>query len=128
MATLDYAYLADYAAVESGKLTAVGASFTHLRVPALPQARLVSIAGRARLPEAEDGFELSATISAPEGQWSIRLEGYVDAPDAEPYDGKKGILFAAQAMVTLTGEGLYVVEVFLDGESVRTLKFDVSVG
>jgi hypothetical protein len=126
-ARLDYAYLADYAAVENGRLTAVGASFTHMQVPDLPSSRPVTVAGRVKVPAGAEGYELGVAIKAPEGEWEINFNGHVPAGEAREYDGKKGLLFAAQALLTFTRPGLHVVEVRLDDVLVRTLKFDVLV-
>jgi hypothetical protein len=44
---LDYAFLAEYAAVSPhGTLTAVGASFTRVAYPSFPAQQLMAVAGR----------------------------------------------------------------------------------
>ena len=53
MAELDYAFLADYATISEGRLTAVGASFTHVFVPQLPVEISFAVAGRLRVREDE---------------------------------------------------------------------------
>lgn len=126
MAELDYAFLADYAVVENGRLTAVGASFTHVKVPDLPFQKALCAAMRVRVPADESSFHLKVELRAPERAWVIGANVPVDASAAEPYDGKRGIIVAAQIDAMLTRVGLYEVEIFIDDQSVRLLKFDVS--
>ena len=123
---LDYAYLADYAAVEGGRLTAVGASFTHVQTATLPVVKMLSVAGRVRTSDDSEGFRLGVMLRSPDGEWALGFDGFVDAAGARPYDGKKGVLFALQTSVTLTTAGLYTVDISIEGQPVRTLKFDVT--
>jgi hypothetical protein len=51
MAELDYAFIAEFAKVEGGKLTAIGASYMQITPPAFPVAHYLSVAGRIRAPE-----------------------------------------------------------------------------
>jgi len=124
-AELDYAYLADYATVENGKLTAVGASFTLLQVPTLPYNRTIAIAGRIRAPESTTHVPVQLIIAAPHQEWELSLGAEIVTDGSLPYDGKIGVLFAAVAAVTLTETGLYVVNIEIDGALARTLKFAV---
>jgi len=129
MAELDYAYLADYAAVENGRLTAVGASYTHARVSNLDGAWLTAIAGRVRTKVGAAAVALKITIG-PEDQsfrmiWENEL---LPDPDARPYgEGTVGVLFAALISVPLLTAGRYVCEVQLDDVPVRVLVFTVEV-
>lgn len=126
MIELDYAYLADFAKVEAGKLTAVGASYTHLRVPAMPAPHLVCVGGRVRLSEDIPSVELGISVQAPDEAWRIDIGGTLAAEAGTiPYDGKKGLLFAAQIQIAITTAGIYAVELTLNGEHARTLKFNV---
>lgn len=127
MTELDYAYLADFAAVEAGRLTAVGASFTHMLVPSLPGPASFAVAGRVRAPEGTEGFDLRIVITAPAGAWELGMEGHIPAGTALPYDGKVGILFAARTNIAVTTTGVHEVAVYVDGAHARTLKFDVAV-
>ncbi|MGI5188438.1 DUF6941 family protein [Promicromonospora sp. CA-289599] len=127
MIELDYAFLADYARVEGGKLTAVGASYTHTKTPGLPAAHLVCVAGRIRVSEDVHTVDLGARFSAPRDMVVMDISGTLDADGGIPYEGRKGVLFAFQMQVGLPVPGLYTVDLSLDGKHVRTLKFDVSV-
>lgn len=129
MAHLDYAFLADYASVEAGKLTAVGASFTHLAVPHLPVPFGVSIAGRITAPEGVEIVSIGIKIQAPEKAYTIEGETEVrPGGDIQVYRGKIGLLFALTSVVTLVTSGLYVVNLTVDGDHARRLAFEVTQG
>lgn len=127
MAELDYAYLADYVVVQDGKLTAVGASFTFMRVPALGGELSVGIGGRIRSTVEQGTVEVNLRVTAPEDTFQIEFNGIIDAgPDARPYgDGKVGLLFALNAKLPAIAAGLYRVEVLLGGEVARELAFEL---
>jgi len=128
MTELDYAYLADYAVVQEGRLTAVGASFTHVNATALPAMFSLSIAGRIRAPQDVTEAHMTVTIDAPESAYQVRGEIQLTPGEAfRPYgEGKIGILFAATTTIPLPTAGLYVVNLDLEGQHVRRLAFDVS--
>jgi len=127
MADLDYAFLAEYATVQDGKLTAVGASYTHLIVPQLPISHLLSIAGRVRASVGTDRIPVSIGVVAPDEQYTLQF-GTELIPDdtTRPYGDKIGVLFAATVGITLTTPGLYTVNLSIDGAQARRLAFDVS--
>lgn len=127
MAELDYAFLAEYAQVDpTGKLTAVGASFTRVTPAGMPAAQLFFVAGRVRAREDEGPVALHVEITAPDKQLTIGLDSQLTAgPAVMPYDGKVGLLFAIGTVLPLNRPGLYWVTVSLDGEEVRRLAFDV---
>jgi len=57
MAELDYAFIAEFAKFENGKLTAVGASYIDVRPPVLPAPHTLSVAGelgRRKIPKPSD--------------------------------------------------------------------------
>lgn len=125
MAELDYAYLAEYATVQSGRLTAVGASFTHLALQSFDAPIPLAVAGRIRAAEGTDQVELEIEISGP-GEFVTRADFTVAASeDARPYKGRVGIVFAANTLLPVLGTGLYEVRLSLDGEEVRLLAFDL---
>lgn len=127
MAELDYAFLADYATVEGGRLTAVGASFTHVDAPALPSTFGIAVAGRVRAPEDVESVHVDIAIHAPEDLYVIATSTDVGPTDGtRPYDGKIGLLFAMWTVITIAVPGLYRVDISLDGEHTRSLAFDVS--
>jgi hypothetical protein len=129
VAELDYAFIAEYAKVEpGGKLTTVGASYTHLIVSAVPAQHLLAVAGRIRAAENELP-DVTVSIVSPGGRFKISLElSMSDASGIRPYDGKIGILFAANTLVPLLEPGLYEVFIAVDGQEARRLAFDVEVG
>ena len=129
MAELDYAFLADYAAVQDGKLTAVGASFTLMRTPVIPGETILSIAGRVRVTTDEKDLEVTIRVRAPENAYVLEFNIRDDDLQTYPrYADKRGILFAVQVRVPLISVGLYEVEIDLaETASVdRVLKFEVT--
>lgn len=129
MIELDYAFLADYAAVQEGKLNVIGASFTELRTESLPSETMLSVAGRIRSSVDVPEIEASIVISPPDGSFSLAADIIIDdLQELTHYDGKRGLLFAVQLMVPLPSEGLYKVELDIKNTEHpidRVLKFDV---
>lgn len=129
MASLDYAFLADYAKVEpSGTLTAIGASFTYIDVSAVPAARMIAVAGRVRAKD-DELVELDLRISGPGEGITIGAAMTLEpGPQARPYgEGRLGHLFAVNVQLPLPSEGLYTAEIKV-GDEVRRLAFEVVVG
>jgi hypothetical protein len=128
MAELDYAFVADYATVTGGKLTAVGASYTYVLAASLPGMHQLAIAGRVRAT-LDEKVHLAVRIKAPNDAYEIRVEGELQRDDsARPYGGDKvGLLWSANVPISLPTEGLYEVFIDLDGKQVRRLAFDVAV-
>lgn len=122
---LDYAFLAEYAKVEAqGTLTVVGASFTRLRVPTLPAAIPLAVAGRLRVATGETPVQLRVVFSGPsDASPRIDVETEIPAEGAEPYDGRLGLLFAIGTNWPIQEYGIFSIEISLDGSLVRTLKF-----
>lgn len=127
MAELDYAFIADHAQIQGGKLSAIGASFTHVTVPSTEGFFVMSVAGRVRLQVGEPEPELGIRVRAPEGMFEITSSSQLEAgPDAKPYNGKVGVLFAAGMAVPIIA-GLFEIYVSLDGRDVRRLAFDLQI-
>lgn len=123
---LDYAFLAEYASVVEGKLTAVGASFTVIRAAVPAPARPVYIAGRFRVPAEHEAIHVGVTVVSPGESFSIEGSfALEEEPGTRTYLGRVGRLFSAGLEIPLTTEGLYEVLLTLDGEHVRRLAFDV---
>lgn len=126
MAEFDYAFLADYAAIADGKLTAVGASFTHVYVPHLPAGIDFAVAGRVRVLEGEDPPELELRFHTTKSDERISVSGILEqSPTSIPYNGKVGVLFTLKAGVNVEHEELVEVDILLNGQSVRRLAFEV---
>jgi hypothetical protein len=126
MAELDYAFIAEFAKVENGKLTAVGASYIDVRPPALPAPHTLSVAGRIRAPEDTKTIGLTIRVNPPGGAINMVVDWSMQpGPEAVRYDGKIGVLFAVSTAVLLTTEGL--CEIFIDVDKVqqRRLAFRV---
>lgn len=124
MAELDYAFLADYAVVEGGKLTAVGASFTRIITNEFPMLLSLHVAGRVRADLDEEICPLRIKVSAPNEAYEI--EGIVELiPDksAAYAEGKIGVVFAVNLPIQLVSEGLYSVTVSVTNTKQRVLKF-----
>jgi hypothetical protein len=130
VAELDYAFLADYARVDpTGTLTAVGASYTHAIVQSIPTNHLVSVAGRVRSTLGTPPVELEVKFSPPDRGYSLAFTAEL-IPDnsPSPYEGNKvGLLFAITTGLPIISEGLYEVEIFVDGNAARLLKFEASL-
>lgn len=130
MPDLDYAFLADYARVDpSGTLTAVGASYTQLTTDAVPSTHLLSVAGRVRSKAGAPPVGLEIILRAPDAAYTMTLGAELqEGPGTRPYaDGRIGLLFAVTAGVPIVAEGLYEVEVRLEGEARRLLVFEVKL-
>lgn len=127
MAELDYAFLADFATIQEGRLTAVGASFTHAFIPQLPAVLDFAVAGRVRVREDEDPPELELQFKAAQSNVNLTVTGTIEpSPHSRPYDGKVGILFTLAAGIQLLSEELVTVEVHVNGAFARRLAFQVS--
>ena len=127
MAELDYAFIAEFAKVENGKLTAVGASYLDVQPPIFPAAHSFSVAGRIRAPEGTDAIALRIRIIPPGNAMNIVLNWSINpGPETEPYDGKIGFLFAVQAAIALVAEGLCEIFVDIDTVQQRRLAFRIS--
>lgn len=133
MIDLDYAMLADYAAIQDSKLTVVGASFTRVLVDQVPMQAFLAVAGRARCdePDRQDIGLTVRVISPGEEPLVIEATNRLDASEEvhPPYLGhKRGIIFAVQIAIPLLTTGTYTVEVDIDEtEGVdRTLEFEAA--
>jgi hypothetical protein len=124
VAELDYAFLAEYAQITDGNLTAVNASFINVKT-SVPSMFSLAVAGRVRAPADADEVGLTITFAAPGGSgpnitWQLNLP-----TEGNPvYDNKVGILFTVRAAVPIPTHGLYVFTIELDGQEVRTLAFE----
>lgn len=128
MAELDYAFLADYAQIEGGKISALGASYTHAVVSELPAPWMTTVAGRIRAVQGEGAVPLAIRIDAPDNAYVMNVEGVIAAgPDVRAYDGKVGLLFTFTVHMPLVAEGLYEVLVFIADKQVRRLAFVVEL-
>lgn len=132
MIELDYAFLADYARVESnGTLTVIGASWTFIVASQVPAVHRMAIAGRIRsTPEAEP-VPLRIEVVAPEGKYRMALNAELTrAPAARPYGaaGRVGHLFAVDMDLPLPVYGLYEVHIHVADRHARRLAFDVVEG
>lgn len=123
---LDYAFLADYAVVQAGKLTVVGASYTVVMMgAALPTPWRTTLAGRIRATADCESVRFGIAITAPSDEYRLNFGGELSANDnAQRYDGKIGLLFAASIQMPIVAHGLYTVDLALDDVHVRTLKFE----
>jgi hypothetical protein len=124
VAELDYAYLAEYAQITNGNLTAVNASFINIKTPA-PSVFTLAIAGRVRAPADAGDVRLDITFAVPsENGPTITWQLNVSTEGNPVYDNKVGILFAVRAAVPIPTHGLYVFTIDVDGKKARTLAFE----
>jgi hypothetical protein len=125
MAELDYAYLAEYAQVIDGKLTAVNASFIDVKttVPAVFQ---FAVAGRVRAPaDANDVIVVAIKLEPPRPEdgsivWTLNLS----TKGLPVHDDKAGVLFAVRAAIPISAHGLCVVGIDVDNQEARRLAFE----
>lgn len=127
-AELDYAFVAEFAKVDHGALTAVGASYTEVRVTDLPVAHLLCVAGRVRTHVDDPQPELSVTITPPGEKYRLVASGELPRDDnAVTYADKVGYVFVLTTPLNLDDAGEYVVDISLAGQHVRRLIFTVIV-
>lgn len=127
MAELDFAFLADYATVEQGKLTVVGGCYTH----AWPSHELgqpipytTFLAGRVRVTD-RTKVTLGVRLTSPGPTYEIETHTALEA-QGDPYDDShRSIVFAARLDVPIVGLGLYEVHLSLDDQPARRLAFTV---
>lgn len=127
MAELDYAFIAEFAKVERGLLTCVGASYTHIFVPKVPFTHALHVAGRIRADLGENP-NLSIMATSPTKQYEIKF-GMVPSglSEVRPYNERVGILFAVSGPIPIIEAGLYRIAIDLDGTRVRNLAFEVEI-
>lgn len=127
MAELDYAFVADYATISDSKLTVIGGSFVELTVPAFPSIQNVAVVGRLRDKEDFEPFTLTIEFRLPDGGSDIVVTGTITSENVDHvYDGKSAVLFCADQVLRFDSPGLVEVHLAVNGEHVRTLKFDVA--
>lgn len=129
MAELDYAFLAERAQIESGRLFVMGGSFTHMTVPELPASMTASIAGRVRVQVGEPSSDIEISLVAPEQSYTLQITGSLgDDSNSRHYgDNRLGRLFALNFEVPLIAEGLYKIAIKVNDIEVRKLAFTVEV-
>lgn len=126
MIELDYAYLAEYAVVADGKLTAVGASFVQVEVP-LPMHHRFAVAGRIRSSLDVGPYEVEFVLRSPNGKYETSTTGTVhpDDPHSTVYGDRRSTLFVLNTIAALIDPGLYELFVIVAGKESRRLAFEV---
>ncbi len=122
---LDYAFLASYAVIRGGSLTALDASFTSMRVSKKQRQIEFSLAGRIRADAKAQTIPLRIEVALPGGQAIAAADVDLPTKNAAHYDGKTGVLFSFRFNLPVVNEGLYVIHVLVDGEKSRVLKFNL---
>ncbi len=122
---LDYAFLAGYAAIRNGSLTALDASFTEMRVPQTQQKIEFSLAGRIRADAQAQAVPLRIEVVLP-GDYAVAVvDVALPTSNAVRYDGKAGVMFSFRFNLPAVNLGLHVIRVSVDGGTPRELKFDL---
>lgn len=126
-AELDYAFLAEYAKVDGGTLTAVGASYTEINASNLPAPHLLCVAGRIRTHVDDPQPELAVAVTPPSKRFRLVATGELprDA-NATAYADKVGYVFVLSTPLNLDETGQYVVEISVEGNIARRLIFTVT--
>lgn len=128
MAELDYAYLADYAQIDGGKISSLGGSYTHAIVPDLPTLWMTSVVGRIRVSEDEVPPVVRIEISPPDDTYRMRFESEIPrSPEIRPYRGRVGILFTVTTQLSVGAAGLFTFDIFINDVHARTLAFEVEL-
>lgn len=124
---LDYAYLAEFAQVSDGKITAVGASFTHVSASVFPLHFAVSVAGRIRVSNETESVALSVAVAPESGEYKVDFDGLLSTGGSRHYGEKIGILFALTTQVFVPRPGVFEFLISLEGAAARKLKFQVEL-
>lgn len=125
MAELDFALLADYAAVVDGKLTIVGGSYTHVWSPEHDDSHQTYVAGRIRT--SEPTVELGISVAGPNRSYELATTAALSS-NMVAYDGRhRTLIFAVRLDIPIVGPGLYEVNLRVDQEPVRRLEFSIEV-
>lgn len=128
MAELDYAYLADYAQIEGGKISSLGASYTHAAVPVMPSAWMTSVVGRVRADDDCAPVPIRIEVTSPDNGYKVAFEDELPrTADVRPYRGRVGLLFTITAQLPLVTPGLYTFDIYVDGEHARRLAFEAEI-
>jgi hypothetical protein len=125
VAELDYAFLAEFAQITDGKLTAVNASFVDVKTP-LPAMFQFAVAGRVRAPADVQSAELVITLINPDDSNTFALNAELFTAGHTVYAGRVGMLFALRMAIPISMHGLYRVRIDLDGEEARRLAFEAA--
>lgn len=123
MAELDYAFLAEFAQIIDGKLTAVNASFIDVKttVPALFQ---LAVAGRVSAPADVDQVRLAVKLASPDKTTTFTWNADLSTKGLPVYDDKVGILFAVRLGLPINTHGLFTVTIDIDEQEARRLAFE----
>lgn len=127
MANLDYAFLADYATVDGGRLSAHGMSFTEISTATFPLVRPLYVAGRLRSEIDFEPFQMSIDLNLPGEGPDFEVTSTVDTSMIDhTYNGKCGVLFSFCHIMVIPEPGIVEVKVRIEGNVVRVLKFEVA--
>jgi hypothetical protein len=125
MATLEFAFLAEYAKVEANAtITAVGAGVRGVGVPAENGEFVIFVAGSVDRERGEGAAALTITVEAPHDKYQMSQSA---AMDAAPSTGDFATtVFAFGLNVPVVGLGKYAVRLELNETEVGNL--DLWVG
>lgn len=126
MAQLDYALLAEHARLEpGGTVSLLGASFSQLVVPAVPAQVPLAVVGRVLFSVGEGSQALLLTILGPDDLFRVTLDTEVDTP-SDPVPGVgPAVSFVISLMLPLPAEGVYSIQLALEGAVSKTMEFRV---
>ncbi|WP_018296341.1 DUF6941 family protein [Corynebacterium lubricantis] len=123
-AELDYAYLAEYAKTEMGTITAIGASFTEVKVDAFPVYMDIAVAGRVRKLVNDQAPTLRLEFVDTANEPLITVERVLEPDqDSVEYAGKTASVFAYRGPLPLNKPGLYQCKIYLNEILARELAF-----
>ena len=132
---IDAFFIADHVVTHlaDGKFYVNGGGFTRAEVPSLPTPLSLGVLVRIRLDDAEakEEHHLKISLIGPSGNPNVEPVEGIAAPlgdDPNSLDGEETFLqMAVTIPAMIVREGLYQVELELDGEVVRRTPLPVAV-
>lgn len=120
MASLQFAFLAEYAKVESSAtLTAIGAGIRGVGVSGESGEFDIFVAGSVDRDHGEGAVMLSITLEAPKGAYRLTQSGAMEqAPDTGEF---VSTVFAFRLNVPVVGLGKYIVTLEMNDTEVHRL-------
>lgn len=130
MAQLDYAMLAEFArADQAGLLTVVGGGFDRIQVSSLGLVHQMFLVVRFRLTDDEKLVNFEVKVVPPgEPQFELTVTGSATvSPTSRPVPGNFGTLSVIGLGLPIASPGSHRVQIYLEGDLVKELPFDVDV-
>ena len=128
MAELDFLMLADHVKVEGGQVSLLGGGFDRVFTTAVPAPHVIGVVARVLFTESECNQRHHVEMAFRQDQQLLaQAGGEVGATPAEdaPPGWPVAALFGFNLQLILPVEGIYQVDLRLDGAVLRTQLFEV---